>query len=295
MNMISRRDVFRFSGLALAAPVAGAVLPTLAASQQPNISTPRAQLPLSIDLVQYVNNQHASIAVNQLNHAPGPNDFRALSAHWRLVSKHFRKVNFDAQFQAAMPAIVSSGAFKNIDQSAYYPAVDSAVKALQQQGAKLTRNDLLASMGTLPQGDITEYATTYVAKGLAYHCDHIANIFASYASGYGLAAQVSHAAKLSSNKPHFQQAGWDWCGNTKQEQYQNCYDAMTYLAFAIGCVGVGTCLVIPACAAALAAAGSIGGGLAVFGTVAALAAWLIGRNCAPILSANPTDLLHVSA
>jgi hypothetical protein len=269
--------VMRSSAILLGSPLALSLSPRGAASPLTPLSVPTTSSDVSTDITRYVLNQHSLAVIDQVRTPNKPVNHRALSEQWRLLATHFEDTDFDTKMRSALPALVQSGVFSNIAQSSYDDVINSAL----QSGAPLRREQLLSVLGKLPEGDATPLVEKLVSDGMSTYCHRKADTFkliASYddqvtLSSYSQHRSAAHLIRVSC-----------WKGTTKQEQYQSCVIGETDIAVIIMSLGTTACLLIPACAASLAAIGAVGGVLAVGGTTAALAAWLQSYYCNPILS-----------
>ena len=92
MNVITRRDVLQSSGLALAAPFASSLLPTVAFGQT---TYPMTKLTISHDLQNYVTQNVPQIIAKARTHSLDYNDLKDFSGKLRLFAHHLDTVNID--------------------------------------------------------------------------------------------------------------------------------------------------------------------------------------------------------
>jgi hypothetical protein len=295
MSVISRRALVRFSTFALTAPIVSKISSSAGDAQSIDLLELQQRPSLNTDLFQYILDRHASSAVKLTADGHSPDAYRVIAEQWRLLARHLSNINFDAQCKAALQPMIASGRFSQVDKSLYIPSFDRVAVSLQSRGLVRSRNQLLADTGSLPDGDMTEIVRSFVMNGVSSACHATADTFKALGNHRRLLvpATFPRHSRMITTVRHIA-----WCGSTKQEQYQNCYDAMTMIGGIVFFGGAAACLAIPGCAETVAAASlgaTISGAVATFGTLAAFVAWLIGRECTPILATNAMKQSGASA
>jgi len=280
MHVISRRDIVRSSAFLMGSPILLSLSATTIAQSDTSPSTSHG-LPVNNDLVKYLVDRHASYVAHQIKNGPSAINHRVISDHWRLLASHLEDIDFDSQLRTVLPSLIQRGAFTQITESSYGPAIDMATSSVARYGASLSRSEILGATGAFPSGDMTNAVQSAVNDGISTYCRKVADVFRYVAtndsvitpSAFSGSSDVARLIRVSC-----------WKGQTKQEQYTSCQIGETAIASIILGVGEAACIAIAACAAALAAESAFSLGVGAFATVGALATWLISYYCNPILS-----------
>jgi hypothetical protein len=185
MNLFTRRNALRASGLALVAPFTGSVMgsfgqmPSVATSQptQSNTSVPT----LNSELLNYVIDHTAKGVASA--HAGQRPDYAAISAHCRMMARHFDELGLDPLVKQHASDMLSALSYPSIDQQ----WKDAAVSRIQKHDPSFTANDLMSKNASpATSADWASALTTLKNKGFVACCHDAAD-------------QLSYMATVTSN------------------------------------------------------------------------------------------------